>query len=129
MPKLPTIVTRGLPSPTEMFVTLVTVHTTPVATLAGPQVDSGIMIHVGSVTSRSLWHVLVRYRHPSAASLPGPLPLHFGRSPNQSSVYSMGMGRGIFRDLVLSQKLSTLDSAPCCRDAFWCLGATTGDSS
>ena len=44
MPKLLTVMARGLPSSTEVSVTLITVHTTPVATCSGPEVDSRVLL-------------------------------------------------------------------------------------
>ena len=77
VPKLLTVMTRGLPSSTEVSVTLITVHTTPVATCSGPEVDSKVLLWSCPVSaSRLSRHVPLWFDSPSAAPLPGPPSWH-----------------------------------------------------
>ena len=76
VPKFLTVMTRGLPSSTEVPVTLITVHSAPVATCSGPEVDSRVLVSSCPVASRLSRHVPFWRDSPSAAPLPGPPSWH-----------------------------------------------------
>ena len=72
VPKFLAIMTRGLPSSTEVSMTLITVHTASVATCSGPEVDSKVLLWSCPVASRLSRHVPLWFDSPSAAPLPVP---------------------------------------------------------
>ena len=76
VPKFLAVMTRGLPSSTEVFMTLITVHTAPVATCSGPEVDSKVLLWSCPVASRLSRRVPLWFDSPSAAPLPGPPSWH-----------------------------------------------------
>ena len=76
VPTFLTVMTRGLPSSTEVSVTLITVHTTPVATCCCPEVDSRVLVSSCPVASRLSQHVPFWRDSPSVVPLPGPPSRH-----------------------------------------------------
>ena len=71
MPSFLTVMTRGLPCSTKVPMTLITVHTAPVATLSSLQVDSRVLSCVVAwVAAWSRW--VTCPGRPYAAAVPGP---------------------------------------------------------
>ena len=124
VPKFLTVMTRGLLSSTEVFMTLITVHTAPVATCSSPEIDSRVLVLSCPVASRLSRHVPFWQDSPSAAPLPGPPSRHcvqiFSSPLQQQNCWGTG-------HRVLSQKVSTPDSVTSYSGAVDDLAPTTGD--
>ena len=124
VPKFLTVMTRGLPSSTEVSMTLITVHTTPVVTCSSPEIDSRVLVSSCPVASRLSRHVPFWWHSQSVAPLPGPPSRHCVKIFNSPLQQQNCWGTG---HRVLSQEVSTPDSVTSYRGAVDGLAPMTGD--